>query len=164
MNLYEIDKAYLDVIESGFSFDDETGELLFDESMMDQLQGEFNTKIDNICAYIKNQEALKSGISDEIKALNDRKKSVDRKVEYLKGLITDSMARRDVKKLETPRNKISFRKSVSVNVLDENQIDGSYFVEKVERKLDKKTLLADLKSGVEVDGAELLEKQNIQIK
>ena len=164
MNLYEIDKAYLDVIESGFSFDDETGELLFDESMMDQLEGEFNTKIDNICAYIKNQEALKSGISDEIKSLNDRKKSVDRKIDYLKGLITDSMARRDVKKLETPRNKISFRKSVSVNVLDENQIDGSYFVEKIERKLDKKTLLADLKNGVEVDGAELLEKQNIQIK
>lgn len=164
MNLYEIDKAYLDVIENGFSFDDETGELLFDESMMDQLEGEFNTKIDNICAYIKNQEALKSGISDEIKSLNDRKRSVDRKIDYLKGLITDSMARRDVKKLETPRNKISFRKSVSVNVLDENQIDGSYFVEKVERKLDKKTLLADLKNGVEVDGAELLEKQNIQIK
>lgn len=164
MNLYEIDKAYLDVIENGFSFDDETGELLFDESMMDQLEGEFNTKIDNICAYIKNQEALKSGISDEIKSLNDRKKSVDRKIDYLKGLITDSMARRDVKKLETPRNKISFRKSVSVNVLDESQIDGSYFVEKIERKLDKKTLLADLKNGVEVDGAELLEKQNIQIK
>ena len=164
MNLYEIDKAYLDVIENGFSFDDETGELLFDESMMDQLEGEFNTKIDNICAYIKNQEALKSGISDEIKSLNDRKKSVDRKIDYLKGLITDSMARRDVKKLETPRNKISFRKSVSVNVLDESQIDGSYFVEKMERKLDKKTLLADLKNGVEVDGAELLEKQNIQIK
>lgn len=164
MNLYEIDKAYLDVIENGFSFDDETGELLFDESMMDQLEGEFNTKIDNICAYIKNQEALRSGISDEIKSLNDRKKSVDRKIDYLKGLITDSMARRDVKKLETPRNKISFRKSVSVNVLDESQIDGSYFVEKMERKLDKKTLLADLKNGVEVDGAELLEKQNIQIK
>ena len=164
MNLYEIDKAYLDVIENGFSFDDETGELLFDESMMDQLEGEYNTKIDNICAYIKNQEALKSGISDEIKSLNDRKKSVDRKIDYLKGLITDSMARRDVKKLETPRNKISFRKSVSVNVLDESQIDGSYFFEKVERKLDKKTLLADLKNGVEVDGAELLEKQNIQIK
>ena len=164
MNLYEIDKAYLDVIESGFSFDDETGELLFDESMMDQLEGEFNTKIDNICAYIKNQEALKSGISDEIKSLNDRKKSVDNKIDYLKKLITDSMARRDVKKLETPRNRISFRKSVSVNVLDESQIDGSYFVEKVERKLDKKTLLADLKNGVEVDGAELLEKQNIQIK
>lgn len=164
MNLYEIDNAYLDVIESGFSFDDETGELLFDESMMDQLEGEFNTKIDNICAYIKNQEALKSGISDEIKSLNDRKRSVDNKIDYLKKLITDSMARRDVKKLETPRNKISFRKSVSVNVLDENQIDGSYFVEKIERKLDKKTLLADLKNGVEVDGAELLEKQNIQIK
>ena len=164
MNLYEIDKAYLDVIENGFSFDDETGELLFDESMMDQLEGEFNTKIDNICAYIKNQEALRSGISDEIKSLNDRKKSVDNKIDYLKGLITDSMARRDVKKLETPRNKISFRKSVSVNVLDDSQIDGSYFVEKVERKLDKKTLLADLKNGVEVDGAELLEKQNIQIK
>ena len=164
MNLYKIDKAYLDVIENGFSFDDETGEVLFDESMIDQLEGEFYDKIDNICAYIKNQEALKAGISEEVKVLNDRKKSTDKKIDYLKKLITDSMERREVKKIETPRNRISFRKSVSVNVLDENQIDGSYFVEKVERKLDKKTLLADLKNGVEVDGAELLEKQNIQIK
>ena len=164
MNLYEIDKAYLDVIENGFSFDDETGELLFDESMMEQLEGEFYDKIDNICAYIKNQEALKSGISDEIKSLNDRKKSVDCKIDYLKKLITDSMTRRDVNKLETPRNKISFRKSVSVNVLDESKISGAYFVEKTEIKLDKKALLAALKEGIKVDGASLLEKKNLQIK
>jgi hypothetical protein len=164
MNLYEINKAYQDVLENGFSFDDETGEILFDSESLDLLEDEFKNKIDNIVSYIKNQEALKDGISNEIKALNERKKDVDKKIEYLKGYITDSMHIRGLKKMETPRNKISFRLSQSVDVKNENLIDGQYFIEKVERKIDKKTLLADLKKGIHVEGAELLKKQNLQIK
>ena len=48
MNLYEIDKHYQEVLENGFSFDDETGEVLFDTESLDKLQGEYNEKIDNI--------------------------------------------------------------------------------------------------------------------
>ena len=164
MNLYEINKAYQDVLENGFSFDEETGEILFDKESLDLLDDEFKSKVDNIVSYIKNQEVLKSGIKEEMKSLNDRAKTIDKRIEYLKGYITDAMNIRELSKLETPRNKISFRLSHSVDVKDESLIDTHYFTEKVERKLDKKTLLADLKKGLKVDGVELLKKQNIQIK
>lgn len=164
MNLYEINKAYQDVLESGFYFDEETGEILFDSENLDELEDEFKNKVDNIVSFIKNQEVLKDGISNEIKTLNERKKDVDKKIEYLKGYITDSMHIRGLAKMETPRNKISFRISQSVDVKNESLIDSHYFTEKVERKLDKRTLLADLKNGKHVEGAELLKKQNLQIK
>lgn len=164
MNLYEINKAYQDVLENGFSFDEETGEILFDSESLDLLEDEFKNKVDNIVSFIKNQEVLKDGISNEIKVLNERKKDIDKKIEWLKGYITDSMHIRGMSKMETPRNKISFRLSQSVDVKDESLIDGHYFTEKVERKLDKKALLADLKKGTHVEGAELLKKQNLQIK
>ena len=46
MNLFEISKAYEEVIENGFKEDSETGEILFDEESLDELIGDFNSKVD----------------------------------------------------------------------------------------------------------------------
>ena len=60
MKLYEINQHYLEVLENGFSFDEETGEILFDKENLDQLEGAFEEKVDNIACYIKDLEGLKS--------------------------------------------------------------------------------------------------------
>lgn len=164
MKLYEINKHYEEVINNGFSFDEETGEILFDAENLDALECAFDEKVDNIACYIKDLDALKSAIDAEAKVLAERKKTTQTKIDTLKQYITESMKLRDLTKLETARNKLSFRKSTSVNITDESKISTDYFVEKVERKLDKKTLLADLKKGAEIEGAELQEKKNLQIK
>ena len=164
MELYKIDKHYLDVIENGYSIDEETGEVLFDASSLDSLEMAFNDKVDNIVCYVKDLEALVKAIKDEEKALSERRKANEAKIERLKEYVAHSMQLRDMAKLETAKNKLSFRKSQSVNVLDEAKIDGQYFTQKVEFKMDKKRILADLKNGVVVEGCELLEKNNLQIK
>lgn len=71
---------------------------------------------------------------------------------------------RDMSKLETTRNKISLRNSKSVEVFNENIIPKTYFNETVVEKLDKKTLLKELKEGKQIDGCRLLEKSNLQLK
>ena len=164
MNLYEINEHYRQVIENGFSFDEETGEILFDETNLDELDGAFKEKVDNIACFIKDLEAMEAAMANEIKALQERKKACETKADKLKDYIRLAMETREMDRMETSRNKITFRKSVSVNVKDESRIADIYFKEKVERKLDKKTLLADLKKGVEVEGCELQEKRNLQLK
>lgn len=164
MKLYEINQHYLDVLENGFSFDEETGEILFDKENLDQLEGAFEEKVDNIACYIKDLEGLKSAIDQEAKSLAERKKQTQTKIDNLKQYLLDSLTMRDLNKYETPRNKLSTRKSTSVKVTNENLIKAEYFTEKVERKLDKKTLLKDLKDGAEIEGAELQVKQNLQLK
>lgn len=70
--IYEIEKAYLDVLENSYHIDEETGELLFDESDLEMLQGEIENKVDNYACYIKNLRGDNLSIKDEIKRLNDR--------------------------------------------------------------------------------------------
>ena len=54
MQLYEIDKRCMEVLEQGFSVDEETGEILFDAENMDKLDVEFNDKVDNVNPYYWN--------------------------------------------------------------------------------------------------------------
>lgn len=164
MQLYEIDKRYMEVLEQGFSVDEETGEILFDAENMDKLDVEFNEKVDNIACYIKDLNGLSESIASEIKALQERKKQNDAKAERLKGYITSSMQLRNLNKLESVRNKLSFRKSISVMVEDESKIDEDLFTVKVEKKLDKNKVKALLKEGIEVEGCKLVENTNLQIK
>ena len=164
MQLYEIDKRYMEVLEQGFSVDEETGEILFDAENMDKLDVEFNEKVDNIACYIKDLNGLSESIASEIKALQERKKQNDAKAESLKGYIASSMQLRNLNKLESARNKLSFRKSISVMVEDESKIDEDLFTVKVEKKLDKNKVKALLKEGIEVEGCKLVENTNLQIK
>lgn len=163
-SLYEINKDYLEVIENSFKVDEETGEILFSVDDLETLETEFKDKVDNVACYIKDLEALNASIKEEKKALDDRLKANDKKVKALKEYIVTGLNIRDMQGLETPRNKISFRKSSSVEVLNEDLIDRKYFKEKIEYSLDKKAVMAELKSGNPVAGCMLLEKDNLQIK
>lgn len=165
MALYELDNRYLEVLENGFSVDDETGEILFDADNIENLEDDINSKIDNIACYIKDLNSLKDSIANEQKALLERKKSIDAKVEKLEEYIKQSMLARNQKKYESARNKISFRKSTSLFVEDESLIgDDTLFTIKVEKKLDKKKVTSLLKEGKEIEGCKLQENINLQIK
>lgn len=163
-SLYEINGAYLQALETSFIVDEETGEIIFQADLLNQLDDEFNSKVDNICCFIKDLENLSEGIKAEKKALDERLKSNESKIESLKKYIANGLDLRQMVKLETPRNKISFRTSKSVEVVDEAMIKGNYWKEEVVKKLDKKSILDDLKAGKEVEGCALLVKNNLQIK
>jgi hypothetical protein len=162
--LYEINAEYLNLLETAFTVDEETGEVLFDNTAFEAIRGEYNDKIDSIVNYIKSLETLCEGIKKERDNLAERKAQVEKKIESLKEYISKSMELRNMDKFETPKAKLSFRVSKSVNVIDEELIPDDYFKESVSKKLDKASLLKDIKEGKEVKGACLLVKRNLQIK
>lgn len=164
MNLYEINIHLRKVIEEGFSIDEETGEILFDEENLNELKEAFKDKLDGIACYIKDLNAKADAIKKEIDNLKERKEACERKADKLKDYIANALKVTDLDGIETPRNKIGFRKSTSVKVNDETLISYRYFTEKTEKKLNKKAVLEDLKKGIEVDGCELEVKRNLQIK
>lgn len=162
--LYELDKAIYDVIEQGMSVDEETGEVLWDDDTLDQLIEELDTKRENVGLYIKNLTAEIDMFKAEEKNLKERRQIKERKIERLKDYLTRSMQLTGDKLLETPRIKLSFRKSTSVDVLDIEKIPDMYIKEKVEVSADKTLLKKALQSGEEIEGAILKETQNLQIK
>ena len=163
-SLYEINNDFIQVLENGFLVDEETGEITFQEDALNDLDLEFSQKVDNIACYIKDIESLNQAIKDEKKALDERLKVNDRKVENLKKYVSSSLKMRDMNKLETARNKITFRKSKSVNVINESLLADEYFTEKITKTVNKTAIKKAIESGLTVDGAEIKENRNVVIK
>jgi hypothetical protein len=66
---------------------------------------------------------------------------------------------------ETDFIKLSFRKSESVQIVDENLIPADFWAVKIpEATVDKTAIKEAIKGGLEVPGAEIKVSQNIQIK
>lgn len=162
MNLYEINSNINQILENGFSYDEETGEILFDQSDLDKLNEEFNDKIDNIACYIKNLDAMSNAISMEIDNLQKRKKINSNKAERLKEYLTSAMEARKLGKYESPKNKIGFRTSNSL-VIDEDAVLPDELV-RIKKEPDKMKIKLLLKNGAEVEGCHMENKKSIQIK
>lgn len=108
MTLYEIDSAITSLV------DDETGEIS-DEEAFDQLQMAREQKIEGIGLYVKDLTAEAKAIKDEEQALAARRKAAEAKVERLKNLLDYAL---QGAKFSTPRLKVSYRKSQTVEVSD----------------------------------------------
>lgn len=154
MTIHEINKELEDCI------DFETGEVNYDK--MKQLQMEKGKKIESIALWIKDLNAEGQAIKNEMKSLADRAEQKEKKAISLKKYLSYIL---EGQRFETPKVDISYRKSVSVSVADESVITDERFIRvKESRTIDKLALKEALKSGEQIQGAELVESQNIQIK
>lgn len=168
-NLFDIEKELYELLENGFNdecIDQETGEIFFDKAQVfiEQLQGDRISKIENIALYCQQLRADASEIKAKEDVLEKRRKAKEKKAEWLEDSIKQSLLSNGDKRIETSKIYISFRKSVSVNVFDVNQLDKEYLVVDTRISPDKKALSAALKLGIKIPGAELIENQNLQIK
>jgi len=161
--LYEINNAINDVLEQGFSFDEETGEILYEEPDLAQLQIDLETKLDNIACFIKNEEAEAEMIRVEELKLAKRRKTKEKKAEYLKGYLSAYMDSTNREKFESARSRISFRKSESLQVEDVYKVPEDYLRYK-EPEVNKAELKKAIKSGLVVDGVSIISGRNIQVK
>lgn len=156
MKLYEIDNAIMECV------DQETGEII-DTEMLDALQMERETKIENIGLYIKNLLSDAEAIKAEKNNLAARQKAAENKAASLKRYLEGYLSG---EKFKTPRISISYRKSKSVqttDVFDINDIPNDYLTIK-EPELDKTACKKAIESGMDIPGVVLVEKNNIQIK
>lgn len=162
--LYEVDKAIDQLLETGLAWDEDTGEILFDESDLDALNVELRDKLEACGAWMKGQRALAKAIREEEKALADRRKAIERRLEWMDGYVLRSLMKLDGCRLETPRVALSTRKSTRV-VVDSEEALPPEFVQVVETvKADKTAIGKALKAGEEVPGAHVEERLNLQLK
>lgn len=137
-----------------------------DETKQDTLESidwteNYENKVENYIKVMKNLdadiEARKNEI-DRLKKLNDADKS---KKERMKTDLATSMELTGHEKVDTTLFKVSFRKSEAVEV-DDLLLPEAYKV--ATWKADKKRLKEDLKNGLEILGAELVERKNLNIR
>lgn len=158
--LFEIARCYSDAVE-----DAETA--VEAQSALDHIAEKFNTKVDNMACLIKNLKATTTAMKAEEAEMAKRRKAIESKIEWLKIILAGSMRQAGCKKMVTNRNAISFRKSTRLVVPCEKEIIQKYpeyAKTKTTVTLDKIKLKDELKNGVIVDGADLQDFQNLQIK
>lgn len=166
MKLYEIKEDYiclLDMIESGEIPEEAIADTL------DAVTGELEDKADNIACVIKQLQAEATAIKTEEERLAERRKSREKNAERMKKYLADNLLAVGKTKLETARNKISFRKSETVEIEDFESLiqfaaDYPKLLKAQKPQADKAEVKKLIMLGIDVAGCRLQENSNIQIK
>jgi len=174
MNLYEINSEMSAIFDKGWDYeciDMETGEILEDKlrEKLSALEIDESVKIENTALFLKNLDAEVEAIKAEEKALADRRKSKEKKYEWCKGYLSGYMIETGKTRFESAKCALSFRKSEVLEITDEQALRifaNTYdrFLKFSEPKLDIAEIKKTVKAGEPIPGAEIKEKQNLQVK
>ena len=160
----DLKKIYED-LDNGNGIDLETGEIK--PEIMQQLsisRNELETKAVDYGYVIKAFDDEIDIIEREIERLEERKAYVKKNKERMKTIVGSAMEEFGINKIKSETLQLSFRKSESVDIFDESLIDEKFKKVKTEISLDKTAIKNAIKNGEDVQGAKIVEKNNLQIK
>lgn len=166
MKLYELTNDYLALLEA-IDNDEIPEEAIADT--LESITACIEDKADSIACMLKNLDAECIAIKAEEASLAERRKAKERQHERIKQYLSDTLQSAGLDKIETARNRITFRKSESVEVDEEAfikwaEINRDDLLTYSAPKVNKTAIKQALKDGIEIVGAELHIKNNIQIK
>lgn len=153
MTLYEINEQILSCVDM------ETGEIL-DSEKLDSLQLEREKKIEGSGLWLKNLKAEVIALKAEEKAFKERRETAEKNIDGLKRWLAYAL---NGQKFETPRLKISYKASEVLDIAPDAIVPDEYMRYK-EPEINKAELKKAVKDGLEIEGVELIKKNNIQIK
>lgn len=167
-SLYELDNDLMEMLEQGFNekcINLETGEIDDKkvQEYLDSLPIERDKKLEAYGCYIKNLLAENESLKEEETKLKKRREQKERKIEYLKNNITQSLQAFNENKKEFTRCVLSFRKSTALNIEDSQYIPKEFMDIKTTEKPKAKEITEFIKNGGEIKGVSLVNKQNLQI-
>jgi len=163
MKLYEIKEEY-DVLLRALEDAEDEEQVSALSSQLHDLEWERSEKLENIAKYMQALQWDMDSIDSEVARLSSLKSGKSNTKDRLKNYISYNLTQEGIQKMETDLFKFSFRKSESVEVIDQEAIPQDYMKEKVTLSVDRASLKRAIKSWVEIAWAVINEKQNLQIK
>ena len=152
MTLYEIDTKISECLDC------ETGEVI-DFDRLSGLAMERENKLEGVALWIKNLEATAKAIKAERDVLKARQEQAEHKALALREWLSKAL---DGEKMETPKVKVSYRKSTAVEVDD--RLPKKWCSKKIVYTPDKVAIKTAIQNGKRITGAKIVERQNSQIK
>ena len=158
MTLYEIDQNIMALI-------DEDGEITNPEAF-NALQLSRTEKIEGIACWIKNLKADAAAIKAEEDALAERRRTIENKIKSLSEFLSNTLAGQ---KFSTPRVSVSYRTSKALEIADNDTFVAwaSMFnpsLLRIKRDPDKKAITDAINGGMDVPGAQIVERKSMQVK
>lgn len=160
MNLFELTENYVKFFTMLEEADEITEEL---EEMANNLNIAIEEKSDNYVKMIKNLDADVEAFKNQEKIFNKKRKTAENKIAWLKKNLQSSMELQGRKRVETELFTISIQKNTpALDITSEDNIGDEYY--KVERTLNKKDLLKDIKEGLIIDGVGIKQTESLRIR
>ena len=153
MKLFEINQEILSCIDL------ETGEIIAPEKL-EALKMDKHEKLRNIAFVALNAAADAKAYEEQERKFAARKRSAKATVEWAKATLATELAGQ---KMKEPEFTISYRKSEAVEIADINAVPDEFRIPQPD-KINRADLKAALKNGAVIAGAQIVERQNIQIK
>jgi hypothetical protein len=128
----------------------------------------FKDKAEAYAKFILKLESEAEQAAAEIKRIQSLKKAKENTVLRLRESLLSALMvfteedAKGIRRYETPLAKLSTRKSVAVEILDEQIIPADYWV--IKREVSKSTIGQAIKDGAEVPGAQLRDNISLSIR
>lgn len=161
MKLIEISEEY----QAIYNLASDTDEVETLTELYNQLELELEDKADSTRIVLSRLKSDVDYLSDEIKRLQQRKKSIENNMDNLKSLLMWTLQKAGVPKLKTPKATFYFANSKSLQInsnVDIAQLPKEYI--QFEYKADKKALKEAIENGVVIDGVTIDEKESLRIR
>ena len=158
MNLYEINGKIAQLSE--MLSEGEIDEEIYQDTL-ENLGGA--VAVEEVLKAIRNKQAEAELFEAEADKFTEKKKKAEKAVDSLKKMLLTYLNNTGKKKEQTTLFTVSKGCSKSANITDESLIPAEYLIEQP-AKVDKKAILAALKAGESIQGAEIKESEYITIK
>ena len=162
MTSYEIASKILEL--RGLQDEGLIDEMTFNDTVESLAPGD---KLNGLIYAIKRLEAEQEMLRSEKVRLDKELKRQEKNKETLKGFINLIMAATGTEKFEGTAGKLSYRKSNTLKLIDNFEVyykDCDFITTETVYKIDKKMIKDIINKGIEIDGAEIETKNNLQVK
>ena len=172
LSAWGISRQILEVVENGYSQDEETGEVFFTTQDLDDLKDALEDKMKSLVGIHEMYKSKSEALKQRSKEIAKSAAVFENKAKYIKDYINNLMVLNGKEKFDAGDRTVSYRKSTKSEIYDEialrNYIDSS---DELKEKYIKTTFeyrnkeLSDaVKKGEEIPGFRLVENKNLQIK
>lgn len=163
LSLYEMSDQYQFLVND--LYDHETG--VVNETTLarlNELTDTVENKAINITMLFNSLDATREAIKKEKDKMAAREKALASQIERLKEYLLTNMKRCEIKKIECPQFVIGLQNNpISVEISNAEEIPSRYD-KQPKRELDITRIKDDLKKGVVIPGASLVQRQSIRIR
>lgn len=161
MKLIDISKEY----QAIYDLASDTDEVETLTELYNQLELELEDKADSTRIVLSKLKSDCDYLADEIKRLQQRKKSIENNMDNLKSLLMWTLQRAGIPKLKTAKATFYFATSKSVKINSNVKLESlpSEYIQ-LEYKADKKALKEALENGVILEGIEIETNESLRIR
>ena len=161
MKLIEISEEYQTIYDLASDTEDmETITQLYNE-----IEEKLEKKADSVRIVLAKLKSDSDFLSNEIKRLQQRKKSIENNSDSLKSLLMWTLQKAGVPKLKTAKATFYFATTKSLQISDEVQLSAlpKEYIQ-IDYKADKKALKEAIESGIEIKGVTIQENETLRIR